>query len=197
MRALSMLLLASACGRVDFDLLAAPGDGASSSSDTTSGDGASAFCSGQASACPSGATFCEDFETSNAATFPNWDLVRIANWNTAGAADPSTSMTATGAPCRGNRSALGHTLGEAPVAFLYKALSSRPNPLYARMWFRIGPSSSDLDFELFGLHDTPNNTFINIGLDRSAGSIGANVVGFSSGAASGALANVAIDRWTC
>lgn len=193
-----MLSLLTACGRLGFNGGDAPTD-AMRSSDAAAADGATDFCTPSlTTSCPAGAVFCEDFETSTGASFPKWDSVSIKNWYTNGAADPTTSMQANGAPCRGATAAHAHTLGEAQVAFLHKSAAGRPNPFYVRLWFRIAGSSPTSNFELIGLHDSADGNFINIGVDRSLQVFGVNIVGFSSNAAGmTGPAALAADRWSC
>jgi hypothetical protein len=193
----ALLLLLTACGRLGFNSGEPAVD--AHGTDGVNPDGTTEFCTtGAPATCPTGAAFCEDFETSTGASFPKWDSLAIKNWYTNGAADPATSLQANNTSCRGTSAAHGHAVGSAQVAFLHKAIAARPNPLYVRLWFRINGSSPDSNFEIMGVHDSFDAEFINVGVDRSQQMFGVNIVGFSSSAA-GMLSPAAFvaDRWMC
>ncbi|HUS31344.1 MAG TPA: hypothetical protein VMZ53_22690 [Kofleriaceae bacterium] len=195
MRSLFLLAL-TACGRLSFDGVDGHGD---ARRDGNGSDAPGDFCTAGASAtCPAGALFCDGFETSAGPSFPKWDSTMLGNWFTGGAADPATQVDATGAPCRGAKSAHGHALGEAQIATLHEAITPRPPSLFLRAWFRIGGTSPESDIEMLGIHDTPDSQFINVGVMRGAQALGINVVGFASTAGGvESPATIVTDQWMC
>jgi hypothetical protein len=186
---LGLALAVSACGRIAFDAL--PSDSAGSSSP----DVAIPFCTGSASACPVGATLCDDFESSSGVTFPGW-IVGLRNW-AGGALDPATQVSTSPVACRGSVAAHGHTLGGAQIASLFRTVAPRPNPMYTRMWFRIASTSSALDYELLGFQDGGSN-FINIDINRGTSVLTVDAAGVPPPLQGmQAPVQIAADQWTC
>ena len=190
-----ILLLASACGRIDFDArVDASGVGVTDGTDSSS-----QFCTpGAASGCPAGAIFCDDYEASSGPTFPAWDRVLIGNWNTAGPADPATTLRADGLPCRGARAAHGHDVGSAQAVYTETVIAPLQTPFYVRLWFRIAATSPQNDFELVGLHDSIDSAFVHIGVSRAAKALTINAANFTTalGGMQG-MATLLVDTWQC